>query len=83
MNFQKADLERIFSGIPKDKLEAAIKKADVLSKNPDVRNKFSKISENDIKTMLSALSGNDKEKLASSLGNGNNREIVELIKRLK
>ena len=83
MNFQKSDLERIFSGIPKDKLEAAIKKADVLSKNPDVRNKFSKISENDIKNMLGALSGNDKEKLNSSLKSGNGREIVELIKRLK
>ena len=83
MSFQKADLERIFSGVPKDKLEIAMKKADALSKNPDVRNKFSKISENDIKNMLGALTGNDKEKLASTLKNTDSREIVELIKRLK
>ena len=30
-DFQKADLEKIFSGIPKDKLEFAMKKADALS----------------------------------------------------
>lgn len=83
MSFQKADLERIFSGVPKDKLEIAMKKADMLSKNPDVRNKFSKISENDIKSMLSALTGNDKEKFASTLKNSNSREILEFITRLK
>ena len=82
-SFGKADIEKIFSGIPKDKLEAAITKADMLSKNPEVRNSFSKISENDIKTMLSALSGNDKQKIASALSKGNNKEILELIKKLK
>ena len=81
-NIGRADLEKIFSGIPKDKLDSAIKKADVLSKNPEVRNSFSKISENDIKGMLSALSGNDKQKIASALSNGNS-DILELIKKLK
>ena len=83
MNFNKSDLEKIFSGVPKEKLEEAIKKADTLSKNPEVKNSFSKISEGQIKEMLSALSGNDKQKIASALGNGKNAEISELITKLK
>lgn len=82
-NFKREDLEKIFSGIPKEKLDSAIKKADVLSKNPQIRNSFSKISESQIKEMMSALSKSDRQKIISTLGNGNNKEIAELIKNLK
>lgn len=82
-NFKREDLEKIFSGVPKDKLDAAIKKADALSKNPQVRNSFSKISEGQIKSMLSALSGSDKQKIISTFENSDNKEIAELVKNLK
>ena len=83
MNLTKENLEKIFSGVPKEKLAQAMKKADELSKNPEVRNSFSKISENRIKEILSALSGSDRQKILSAFEKETNKDMSELLKKLK
>lgn len=77
------DLQKIFSGVPKERLEEAVKKAEKLSKNPRVKASVSKISEGQIKELLADLSGGDGQKTASALKNGEGGELAELIKSLK
>ena len=81
-NLNRENLEKIFSGVPKEKLENAVKKAEILSKNPEVRNSFSKISDAQIRSMLSALNDGDKRKIISMINNSGNKEIMDLIKTL-
>lgn len=80
--FDKEKFINSFTGVPKDRLEKAIKTADTLSKNPEVRNSFSKISEKEIKEMLSALSENDTKK-AELLAKKADRGLFGLIEKLK
>lgn len=79
----KNDLQKIFSGVSKEKLEEAVKKAELLSKNPEVMASVSKISEAQIKEMLGSLSTGEGQKTIAQLKNSEGGELAELIKSLK
>lgn len=79
----KNDLQKIFSGVSKEKLEEAVKKAEMLSKNPEVRDFVSNISEAQVKDMLGSFSTGEGQKTIAQLKNGENGELAELIKSLK
>lgn len=82
-NINKEALSRLFSGVPKDKLEKAMKTAEALAKDPNVKNSFSKISDAKIRSMLSAMNDGDKLRLASLIANSDNGNVIDLIKNLK
>ena len=82
-NINKEALSKLFSGVPKDKLEKAMITAESLAKDPNVKNSFSKISDAKIRSMLSAMNDGDKRRLASLIANSDNGNVIDLIKNLK
>lgn len=79
----KEKLSKVFSGVSEGQLESAMKMAEKLSQNPEIKNSFSRISDDKVKSMLSALSDGDKKKIADTLKSAENSEIAELLLKIK
>ena len=82
-SISKETLSKLFSGVSQKQLENAMKTAKVLSENPEIKNSFSKISDEKVKKMLSQLSNGDKKKIADTLTSKDNSEITELLLKIK
>ena len=70
----------MFSGVDPKKLEEAIKKAEILSKNPKICEAFSKTDSKKIASIISNMSGEDKKRLINEILSPDNAELIKLIK---
>ncbi|MBP3447547.1 MAG: hypothetical protein J6K51_00820 [Clostridia bacterium] len=78
-----AGLEDFFKGYNRSQVEQAMKRAKMLSENPQVQQAFARVDQEDIINMLRNLSSTDKNELMKTFLKSENRELVELLKKLK
>lgn len=78
-----AGLEDLFKGYNRSQVEQAMKRAKMLSENPQVQQAFARVDQEDIINMLRNLSSTDKNELMKTFLKSENRELVELLKKLK
>ena len=73
-------LKEMFSGVDPKKLEAAMKKAQVLSQNPNIKAAFSKADSAKIASLISNMNASEKSRLMAELSNPKNSELLKMIK---
>lgn len=78
-----AGLEDLFKGYDKSRVEQAMKRAKILSEHPQVQEAFSRVDKEEIAGMLRNLTAADKNQLMNTFMKAQNRELVELLKKLK
>lgn len=78
-----AQIEDFFKGYDQSRVQEAMKRAKMLSENPQVQAAFSRVDKKEITEMLRNLTEADKNKLMRTFLNSQNRELMDLIQKLK
>ena len=78
-----AELSELFRGYDEKRLEAAIKRAKLLSENPQVQEAFSRVDREEIVRMLRDFNDMDKNKLMKTFLKSNHQELIRIISNLK
>lgn len=78
-----AGMEDLLKGFDQRRVEEAMKRAKSLSENPQVQAAFSRVDKKELETMIRNLSQSDKNQLMRTFLQGQNRELVDLIQKLK
>ena len=78
-----AKIEDFFKGYDQTQVQEAMRKAKMLSENPQVQEAFSRVDKKEITEMLRNLTEVDKNKLMRMFLDSNNREFLNVIQKLK
>lgn len=78
-----AGMEDFFKGYDQNVVQEALKRAKILSENPKVQEAMARVDKKEIAEMLRNLTEADKNKLMRSVFDPKNRELVDLIQKLK
>ncbi len=78
-----AQIEDFFKGCDQSQVQEAMRRAKILSENPQVQEAFSRVDKKEIIEMLRNLTEVDKNKLMRTFLDSKNRELMDLIRKLK
>lgn len=78
-----AGMEDFFKGYDQNVVQEALKRAKILSENPKVQEAMARVDKKEIAEMLRNLTEADKNKLMRSVFDPKNRELMDLIQKLK
>lgn len=78
-----AKIEDLFKGYDQQKVQEAMRKAKMLSEHPQVQEAFSRVDKKEITEMLRNLNEADKNKLMRMFLDSKNRELLNVIQKLK
>ena len=78
-----AEISDLFRGYDEKRLEAAMKRAKMLSEHPQVQEAFSRVDREEIVKMIRNFNDKDKKELMKTFLNSNNQELIRIIANLK
>jgi len=78
-----SDIKKLFEGFSQDKIADAIRRAELLSKNEEIRKAFSTADKSKLKSLFDGLDGKNREEVLNAVLRSNNKGIKELLKKIK
>ena len=77
------NLENILKDFDKNKVAEAMKAAETLVKNEEIRKAFSSVDKTAVSNLVSELDGKNKDEIMKTILRSDNKGITELLKKIK
>ena len=77
------NIENLFKGFDKNKVVEAMKKAEILAKNDDLKKVFSGADKNKIMELFKNLNPNNQNEVMNALLRSDTKGISELLRKIK
>ena len=77
------NIENLFSGFSKDKIASAMRKAEALANNEEIKKAFSGASKNELIGLFERLDSKNKDEVMNAILRSDSKGISELLKKIK
>ena len=77
------NFDNLFKGVDKAKLAAAMKKAEILAQNADIKKAFSGADKNKLIDLFKMMDESNQNEVMNALIRSDSKGITELLKKIK